>query len=387
VALVVALSACGGGRPEGNGVVSDSAGVRIVTSSVPAWRDGRGWQVDSVPTQVAGDASRTDGALLVGVVGVHRFTDGRLAVVVGEDRQVVYFTPGGAVTARIGGPDSFARPRLIATVGDSLWIWDAAVRRLTVLDAAGMVVRTVEVAGAASPAGRLADGSLLLTGRPTLGLSEGVGLRRDGITLFTADPAGVAISDTLAIVPGSEMVVASTADFVAAFPRPFGAQTAIAVADRWVQVVTGDSDELLRITPEGRLGQVWRLARPRRAIPLEDIREHGLRRTDQVAQLPRPVAERVVDAMVAAGLPAQMPTFDQQVIDETGHTWLREDAGPERRDVVSQRWQVLAPDGTWLGSVVTPRGLTVWQVTRDRIVGVWRDPNWIEEVRVHRLRR
>jgi hypothetical protein len=48
---------------------------------------------------------------------------------------------------------------------------------------------------------------------------------------------------------------------------------------------------------------------------------------------------------------------------------------------------VLAPDGAWLGSVVTPRGLTVWQVTRDRIVGVWRDPNGIEEVRVHRLRR
>src|SRR5690606_9374070 len=121
-------------------------------------------------------------------------------------------------------------------------------------------------------------------------------------------------------------------DFVAAFPRPFGAQTSIAIADRWVQVAAGDGNEVLRITPEGRLGQIWRLARPRRAIPLEEIREHGMRRTEQVAQLPRPVAERVVDAMVAAGLPGEMPTFDQQVIDETGHTWLREDAGPERRD-------------------------------------------------------
>lgn len=386
-ALVAALAACGTGRPEGNGVVVDSLGVQIVTSSVPTWRDGDGWQVDSIATQVAGDASRADGALLVGVGGVHRFADGRLAAVVGEDRQVIYFTAEGAVTARIGGPDTFARPRLVATAGDSLWIWDAGTARLTVLDAAGAVVRTAAIAGAVAPVGRFADGGLVLTGRPTIGLGEGVGLRRDGIALFAADAGGEVVSDTLAIVPGSEMVVASTADFVAAFPRPFGAQTSIAVVDRWVQVVAGDGNEVLRITPEGRLGQLWRLARPRRAIPLDQIREHGMRRTEQVAQLPRPVAERVVDAMVAAGLPAEMPTFDQQVIDETGHTWLREDAGPERRDVVSQRWQVFAPDGAWLGTVVTPRGLTVWQVTRDRLVGVWRDPNGIEEVRVHHLRR
>jgi hypothetical protein len=385
--LVAVLAACGTGRPEGNGVATDSLGVRIVTSSVPAWREGGAWQVDSVPMQVAGDASRTDGALLVGVGGVHRFRDGRLAAVVGEDRQVIYFTAEGAVTTRIGGPDTFLRPRLIGTAGDSLWIWDAGNARLTVLDAAGAVVRTAVIAGALAPAGRFADGGLILTGRPTIGRGEGVGLRRDGIALFAADAGGEVVSDTLAIVPGTEMVVASTPDFVAAFPRPFGAQTSIAIADRWIQAVAGDGDEVLRITPEGRLGELWRLARPRRAIPLEEIREHGLRRTQQVAQLPRPVAERVADAMVAAGLPGEMPTFDQQVIDETGHTWLREDAGPERRDVVPQRWQVLAPDGAWLGSVVTPPGLAVWQVTRDHLVGVRRDPNGIEEVRVHRLRR
>jgi hypothetical protein len=385
--LAGTLAACGSGRPDGNGVVTDSLGVEIVTSSVPAWAEGSGWRIDSIPAQVAGDASRTDGALLLGVGGVHRFADGRLAVVVGEDRQVIYFTPEGAVAARIGSPDTFARPRLIATAGDTLWIWDAGTAQLTVLDAAGAIVRTAEIAGAVAPAGRFADGGLVLTGRPTIGLGEGVGLRRDGITLFAADAGGEVVSDTLAIVPGSEMVVASTADFVAAFSRSFGAQTSITIADRWVQVVAGDRDELLRITPEGRLGQIWRLARPRRAIPLEDIREHGLRRTEQVGQLPRSVAERVVDAMVAAGLPSEMPTFDQQLIDETGHTWLREDAGPERRDSVPQRWQVLASDGAWLGTVITPRRLTLWQVTRDRIVGVWRDPNGIEEVRVHRLRR
>jgi hypothetical protein len=385
--LLVALAACGTSRPEGNGVVVDSLGVQIVTSSVPAWRDGSAWRVDSVPEQVAGDASRSDGALLIGVQGVHRFADGRLAVVVGEDRQVVYFTPDGAVAERIGGPDSFGRPQLVATTDDSLWIWDGALGRLTVLDATAAVVRTVDVANGFAPIGRLADGTLILTGRPTIGLGEGVGLRRDGLVLMTADANGVVTSDTLAMVPGSEMVVASTSEFVAAFPRPFGAQTTITVADPWLQVSAGDSDELLRISREGRLGHVWRLARPRRAIPLEDIREHGMRRTQQVAQLPPAVAERVADAMVSAGLPGEMPTFDQQVVDATGHTWLREDAGPERRDSVPQRWQVLAPDGAWLGTVITPRRLTLWQITRDRIVGVWRDPNGIEEARVYRLRR
>lgn len=387
VVLAALVVACGTGRPEGNGVVVDSAGVRIVTSSVPRWPEGRGWQVDSAPVQVVGDASRTDGALLVDVRGAHRFADGRLAVVVSEDRQVVYFTADGAASQRTDGVGTFVRPHLFATAGDSLWIWDSGTRRVTVLDPAGAVVRTAEIRDGVVPGGRFADGTLLLTSRPVLGPGEGIGLRRDGIAFFVADADGVGRPDTLAIVPGTEMVVASTSDFVAAFPRPFGAQAALAVAGRWVQVAAGDSDEVLRITPEGRLGQVWRLARPRRAIPLEGIREHGLRRTAQITQLPPAVAERVVDAMVEAGLPGAMPTFDQQLIDATGHTWLREDAGPERRETLPQRWLVLDPDGTWLGSVVTPRGLTIVQVTGDRIVGVWRDPNGIEEVRVHRLRR
>jgi hypothetical protein len=48
---------------------------------------------------------------------------------------------------------------------------------------------------------------------------------------------------------------------------------------------------------------------------------------------------------------------------------------------------VLDREGRWLGQVTTPARLEVYQVTRDRVIGVWRDENDVEHLRVHRLSR
>jgi hypothetical protein len=143
----LAAIGCAGG--DANFRVVEEAGVRIVTSTAPAWSGGAKWRVDTLPERVAGDASRADGALLVNVTGVHLLEDDRLAVVSGEDRQVVYFTRDGALERRIGargdGAGEFQRPRLIGARADSLWIWDAELQRVTVVTPTGEVARTVTV--------------------------------------------------------------------------------------------------------------------------------------------------------------------------------------------------------------------------------------------------
>lgn len=387
-ALVVVMGCTGA---ESNSVVTDEAGVRVVTSTAPAWSAGKKWRVDTVPERVAGDASRADGALLVTVTGVHLLADGRLAVVSGEDRQVIYFNREGALQRRVGNRGDalgeFQSPRLIATRADSLWIWDAALQRITVVTPTGEVAGTVTVPPGHSATGVFTDGSFLLGSEWVVPVPGGIGLQRDSLVLRAADDRGQLMGDALLTVPGDEMVVARTAEFQTAFPRPFGAQTTVAVHGDWAQITVGDSEDLLRVSRDGAAREVWRLARARRAVPIEDLRSHGLRRREQVSQLPNLIASKVADAIVAAGVPDALPVHDRQLIDATGHTWLRGDVGPERRDTVAQRWDILTKDGRWLGQVTTPRGVKVWQISRDRVVGVWRDRYDVEEVHVYRLRR
>lgn len=389
LSAVVVMAGCT--SADSNSVVTNEAGVRTVTSTAPAWSAGTKWRVDTVAERVAGDASRTDGALLVGVTGIHLLTDGRLAVISSEDRQIVYFDREGAVERRVGSrgdaPGQFQQPRLIAARADTLWIWDAAVQRVTVLTPAGEVARTVAVPPGYSASGVFADGSLLLGRERIVAVPGGIGLQRDSLAWYAADGLGQPMADTLMTVPGNEMVVARTAEFQTAFPRPFGAQTTVAVHGGWVQVSVGDSEDLLRQSRDGTAREVWRVARARRAVPFDDLRSHGLRRGEQVSQLPDAIATRVVDAIVAAGVPEALPVYDRQLIDATGHTWLRQDVGPERRDTAVQRWDIFASDGRWLGQVATPRHVTIWHIGRDRVVGVWRDPNDVEEVHIYRLRR
>ncbi|MDX2261996.1 MAG: hypothetical protein SFU84_09920 [Gemmatimonadales bacterium] len=387
-ALLAAFGCTGG---DANFRVVEEAGVRTVTSIAPAWSGGAKWRVDTLPERVAGDASRADGALLVNVTGVHLLEDGRLAVVSGEDRQVVYFDRDGALERRVGAhgdaSGQFQRPRLIGTRADSLWIWDAELQRVTVMAPTGEVALTVPVPPGYSATGVFGDGSLLLVSARVVPVPGGLGLQRDSLLLHAVDDGGQPSADALMTVPGDEMVVARTAAFQTAFPRPFGAQTTVAANGDWLQVAVGDSEDLLRVKREGARREVWRIARARRAVPFEDLQSHGMRRRAQVAQLPPLVANKVADAIVAAGVPNALPVHDQQIVDATGHTWLREDVGPEKRDSVAQRWDILAEDGRWLGQVTTPVSFAVWQITRERVVGVRRNQYGVEEVHIYWLRR
>lgn len=96
--------------------------------------------------------------------------------------------------------------------------------------------------------------------------------------------------------------------------------------------------------------------------------------------------------------PDTVPVFSDFLVDEEGLVWVRPHV-PERdaRSLGGNvgmgpagpggTWTVHAPDGDLLGSVEVPDGLTPYQVTSDRMVGVHRDELGVERVRVHRLER
>ncbi|MGD9523318.1 MAG: hypothetical protein AB7N73_06035 [Gemmatimonadales bacterium] len=396
---IATAAACGDGAPAGAHTAIDSAGVRVVTSTAPSWGPDAGWRVDTVPELEVGSGARAGDPLLIGVEAVRRLADGQHLVATTDDQVLRWIDRDGAVVRTAGGagegPGEYRGLSVLGFIGDSLLTWDGRLGRVTVVAPDGAPARQFRLGNPDSanatrygfaPSAVLDGDRLLLAGVRGAATNERSGLRRDTIPLATASTTGE-VGPVFARVPGTESVVASTADFVAVTERPFGATTAVAAADGAAYVSVGDVDEVRRYDPATGLTAIYRLDRPRRLISPAEIERQGRRRGAQAGQLPDRVDVAITSALLSAGIPTAYPAHDRLLVDATGAIWLREDIGAERALEEARSWTILAPTGEWLGRVVTPVRFEVHQVTRDRVVGVQRTADDVEVVRVLRLRR
>lgn len=393
------LAGCGGAdsSPVVTAAVTDSAGVRIVTSTAPSWAEGRGWSVDTIPEVVIGDERTLPSVLLVGITAARRLDRGGYLVTTADDALIRWFDRNGAEQRRAGGsgtgPGEFRDIELPGINGDTLILWDTRLERITRVTLDGNPVGTTRLsvpADAQLPdptvTGVFGDGRLLLSGRSRALSTMPSALRRDTIPLAIAGGDGT-FERLIARVPGHENVIVTGPGFVTMLPRPFGARTLVATDDNSLLVSVGDVDAVTRYGTDGTVLAEYRLDRPRRLISQAEIEQQRRRLAAQVEQLPPPIDQAVADAMAGVAVPRVYPAHDRLLVDATGAIWLREDVGPGRVNVENHRWTVLDRDGNWLGMVTTPRRTEIHQVTRDRIIGVWRDENDVEHVRVHRLSR
>lgn len=395
---VSALVGCDSAEPTIDAVtVIDSAGVSVVTSTAPAWGATAAWRVDSTPELVIGGAATLPSVLLVAVTGVRRLDDGELIVTLDGDQTVRWFDRRGAEQRRVGGtgegPGQFRSVTLVGMLGDSLLLWDGQLDRATVLAPDGNHVRTFQpvfpdttVAFGLMVSSAFADGRLLLAGRSGAQSGMASGLRRDTIPLAVASGDG-RVERVVASVPSHENVIVVGPGFVTMMPRPFGPRTVVATEGNSLLVSDGQEDAVIRYATDGTTMAIYRLDRPRRLIALTEVEHQRRRLAAQVEQLPEPIGQAVADAMAGVGVPTVYPAHDRLLVDADGAIWLREDIGPRRAEIEAHRWDVLDRDGRWLGMVTTPPRFEVHQVTRDRLVGIWRDDNDVEHLRVHRLLR
>jgi hypothetical protein len=336
---------------------------------------------------------------MIGIVAAHQLSDRRLVAVTSDDFKIRWFNREGDLLLEAGGKGEAAGQfRGIGLVGvnaDTLFLWDHQLDRGTVYSPEGKLVRNFTLTWGAGPetprfgfvpAAIYANGDFLVSGRTGAASGDASGYRRDVIPLARANAAGI-VDSAFALVPGNESVVASTAGFVSLLSRPFGAQTAVTTAANATIVSVGDREDVFRFNPEGDLATIARIIRPRRAIPPEDLKRHGQRRGQQMQELPEEMANAVGAAFVRAGVPASLPFHDRVLVDANGYIWLREDVGSERANSVDQRWLVLDETGPWLGVVTTPKGFTIHQITDSEIVGVWRDVDGVEYVRVYAIKK
>jgi hypothetical protein len=369
------VAACGGEMDDSMNeraagpVMRDSAGVRIVESGEASTSE---WRVDPSPRFTLGWGPEAptftwlqsgrileDGGALVGDFGsgtIYRL---------GAD---------GSVTATWGrkgeGPGEYQGLDAILTSGDSIIVSDGRLRRVTVLSPDGEVVatRSLGTSFLDRVSSVLSDGRMLLV--PGEGYSGLTDTRPEWVfetqPIVAVHPADGSV-DTLAQLPHLRRWYGTRGGS----PGPLsvrGRAGGFADGFAWARA---DRSEVRWYDAGGRLRQVARW--DEEPIPLTSEVRGSIIRAFEEAYAASGAPEKVLTAQreeLHQGLDRYdqpLPYWDAFHVDRVGNVWLREHGLPLRP---SERWRVLARDGTFVGWVDVPEAITVLDITDDRILAV-----------------
>jgi len=387
--LAVATLGCDPPSPP-PALARDSAGIRIVESRASLWGPDEAWQVSPEPLLSIGVVDGPAELSFVRIGDVHRLDAGALAVIDGGSNQIRFFSPEGrflrAVGRRGAGPGEFQSPPISELRCDSLWLFDAALNRLTVLDTRtdSFRVANLEVQNLAlGLAGLLADGSIVLAADLMYGVSPDdslpQGSHRFGAAYVRVSPTGETL-DTVLIGSGSERILRYGAQTIEML-RPLFARSAshTVAGDRMFH---GDQ-EVYRIRayqPDGRVTLELRRTDVDLTLSAEVYRSAVERRVDAAPEPARP-GLRVMYA--GQPIPNTRPAYGRFLTDPADHLWVEDYPA----DDAPPTWGVFAPDGRWLGTVGLPGRFRPLRILGDQILGVWTDPLGVEFVRIHHLDR
>lgn len=384
-ATALLLIAAGCGR---DGVPGDSAPAGNAVVSNADVEDVPQWTVASAPVVDIG--GREDQALIMVVAGLVRGEEIIVADVGAANLR--WFDRAGRAIRTVGergsGPGQFEYISWMGLLpGDSVGVWDAALRRLTVFDAAGKLGRMATLhftRGSLPPVlGAFEDGTLLVADPipPTQATPAGTPWRDTLIYLRVARDG--TITDTLGRFPGAEWFTA-TGSSGRVHSRPFGRQAAAVVHGNRFYVGAGDDYELTALTGYGT--EQARFRKPYQPVNLtaqdiDDYQSSSLRVGGTVEERQERARE-----VREAPYPRTMPPYLAIQTDARGNVWVRE---PYRSADANQpsRWSVFDSTGKWIATAQGPTRFKVLQIGPDWVLGAEMDADDVAHVRLYPLIR
>ncbi len=315
--------------------------------------------------------------------------DGGVVVADEASSSVHVYSPSGAHQRSFGsegdGPTEFRTIEAVGLAGgDTIWVHDFSHQRISFFRVSGDLIRVVSHSPRVGPglvAGRFSDGSFVVgqawssAGVASAGES---GLNREDVAYVVYSPVG-ALLDTIALVPGREVLLTMEDGRGVMGAAPFGRSAVHAVVDG--QVVLGDQSEpeLLVFDGDGSLAQVVRWdgddlgmtaqwAEAWRESRLADLRDSGRERA----------ARELDDAL----LPKERPAFGRLLAGGDREVWVAEYSLPGSPPT---RWTVISLDDGAVAEIVVPDGFRPLHVSGDRVLGVTTDQFGVPTVELRKL--
>lgn len=381
--LIVSASCVSPDHPAANS--RDSSGISIITNSARPQATMNAWGISEKPILEIGGLEGDERYQLDDVAGTIALSENALVVANGATRELRFFDRQGRYLRSSGqrgsGPGEFESLNWLAALpGDSLITYDRQLNRISVFTSAGEFVRSFVFAQpTATPAGVFSDGSLLDAGGHAFKPSEQSGVYRDSVEYRRYTTTGVQVQ-LLGKFPSSEYFVHSEGGIFTVMPRAFGRSTKRAVADSAFYVGPSDRYEIVVYGLDGRPIKIIRRAFQNSPVKHDDITAHREQALESESQQSRPYIRKVLDAMP---YPETMPAYSAIHLDSRGYLWVADYRRPLQEALT---WSIFDDKGILVNSVTTPV-MIVHQIGEDFVLGVVRDEDHIQRVRIYRLSR
>lgn len=241
---------------------------------------------------------------------------------------------------------------------------------------------------AARPVGLLADGRSIFAGGAAIALGDPgpARIERESRPVVHYDSGG-APRQLIGTFPGAELEVAPISSGplrgrgFARGTRIFGRGSAIVLSGSHVVVADNATFKLDFHDQTGRLVQSIRWQLVQDSVRSSDLQAYIAERS---ARITNATARANLERALQAATPSPTyPAFEPEVIvDPTGSLWVGEYRRPGQTE---QMWWVFDSGGALVRQVAVPRALAVRDAGPDYIMGVWRDADGVESVRVYGL--
>ena len=408
--LALAMASCDPAPSPSRSAPSDSAGIPITTAVAPLWGPGQGWTLGEEPlVEIGAVMGGPDEYLLDDVAGAVRLSDG--GIVLGErtSGELRRYDRRGAFVWRAGGqgegPGEHQRLSFLGRLsGDSVVTWDIGLDRISVFGPDGRVARAERV----TPVERDESGWAKLGTRGVVGVSQ----RQLVLTFadFRGAPTGVvrwpgvriatySLDDgtvrELTSVPGAEQHIAHLGEgLVQSTVYGFGKGPRWAIMPGRLAIVDTEVFSVRSISlPDGTTTAILRRDMPIREVTSEHVEayvEWMAHRNIVYGGYSQEQAEASKPGWRKQPMASTLPALEAIRLDLAGNLWVEPYAMP---GAPVPPFEVHAPDGTWLGSVAMPPGLGGLaaggglEIGDDHVLGVWRDEQGVEFVRMYELEK
>ena len=387
-ALLLATAGCeveAGVAPEAM-VVRDSAGIEIIENRDHGWAVGEGWRLAEAPELDIGVLEGDSMYQLFRVSGATRTSDGRVAVALAGSSEIRFYGPDGQFRRAVGregeGPGEFRQLSGIWPFrGDSLVVWDEALRRVTILDSGGSVAR--QVIFAANPSNPsvlrpLADGRMALVDhRFSFGES---GMQDQAMEVTLHSPTGELEDSVGRFIFARMGRIGEEGRSLMGSPI-FAPRTDIAVTAQTIVLGDGSAAEFATYESGGMLSRIIRWPDHNRSVEDADIDRYREARVAAIDDENRRREERAY--LAAVPYDRRFPVYDRILPTADGGVWLRAFRRPG--ETGPRQWMVIDAEGRLLGAVAAPERLWIFEVGTDYVLGLERDDLDLEHVRLYRL--